>query len=80
MLEGRVAPAAVIVGEGEVRRAEVGGGDDDGAREAPLGVVVAPHLVARAAAEPVVEEGGAEGSGVGAVPLAVEIAVPTGSS
>lgn len=38
MLTWRVAPAAVVVGEGGVRRAEVGGGDGDGPAEAPLGV------------------------------------------
>lgn len=45
MVEGRVAPPAVVVGKSEVWRAEVGGSDDDGAREAPLRVVVATHLV-----------------------------------
>ncbi|CAL9044048.1 unnamed protein product [Musa banksii] len=77
MLQRRVAPAAVVVGEGVVGRTEVGGGDDDGSREAPPGVIGAPHLVARAAAEPIVEERGTEGRGVGPVPLAVEVAIAT---
>lgn len=54
----RVAPAAVVVGEGVVRRAEVGGGDKDrgAAGVAPGGVVGALDLEAGAAAEAVVEE------------------------
>ena len=55
VLEGRVAPATVVVGQGEVRRAEVCGGDGDGAGEAPLGVVVATQLIARPARQAVVE-------------------------
>lgn len=55
MLEGRVAPPAVVVGQTRVWRAEVGGGDGDAAGEAPFGIVVAPHLVARPAAQPIVE-------------------------
>lgn len=55
VLERGIAPPAVVVGEREVWRAEVGGGDGDGAGQAPLGVVVAVHLVARAARQPVVE-------------------------
>lgn len=34
MWPGRVAPAAVVVGQARVGRAEVGGGDGDGTREA----------------------------------------------
>ncbi|RWW59243.1 hypothetical protein BHE74_00033834 [Ensete ventricosum] len=80
VLQGRVAPSAVVVGEGVVGGAEVGGGDDDGGREAPPGIVGAPHLVAGAAAEPVAEERGAEGGGVGSVALAVEVAVAASPS
>lgn len=80
MLEGRVAPAAIVVGESKVRGAEVGGGDHDGTREAPSRVVVAAHLVAGAAAEPVVEEGGAQRGCVCAVALAVEVAVTASST
>lgn len=75
MLEGRVAPAAVIVRQGVVRGAEVGGGDQDRAGQAPPPLAGAPDLVARAAAEAVVEQGGAQRRGVRAVPLAVEVAV-----
>ncbi|BAS87106.1 Os03g0822033, partial [Oryza sativa Japonica Group] len=56
----RVAPAAVVGGEGVVGRAEVGGGDEDGGapRVAPLppGLVHALDLEARAAALPGVEQ------------------------
>lgn len=51
----RIAPAATIV----VGRAEVGGSDNDGGREAPFGIVVAAQLVAGAAAQAVVEESSA---------------------
>ncbi|CAL9044047.1 unnamed protein product [Musa banksii] len=77
MLPWRVTPSAVVAGEGVVRRAEVGSRDDNRAREAPPGVIGAPHLVASAAAEPIVEERSAEGRGVGPVPLAVEVAIAT---
>lgn len=46
VLERRVAPAAVVVRQGQVWRAEVCGCDGDGAGEAPFRVVVASHLVA----------------------------------
>lgn len=77
--EGRVAPTAGVVREGVVGRAEVGGGDDDGAREAPAVVVDAADLEAGAAAEAVVEEGGAQRRRARAVPLAVQVPVPTRS-
>jgi hypothetical protein len=76
----RVAPAAVVGGERVVRRAEVGGRDDDGAEEARVGPAassVAPDLEAGAAAEAAVEERCAQRRRVGAVPLTVEVAVPT---
>lgn len=76
VLEGRVAPAAVVVRQGVVGRAKVCGGDGDGVREAPSRVVVAPHLVACPAAQSVVEQGRAQRCGVCAVPLAVQVAVP----
>ena len=77
---GRVAPAAGIVGEGIVWRAEIGGGDHNGAGQAPLGVVHTPNLVARSAPQPIVEQSSAQGRRVGSVPLAVEVAVPTSSA
>ncbi|KAG6497462.1 hypothetical protein ZIOFF_045362 [Zingiber officinale] len=69
---GRVAPAAVVAGESGVRRAEVGGRDDDGARKAPPRVVVAPKLVASAATEPIVEQHRAQRRRVGSVAPDVE--------
>ncbi|KAB8084081.1 hypothetical protein EE612_006543, partial [Oryza sativa] len=62
----RVAPAAVVVGERVVRRAQVGGGDGDAARQAPLPIVVAPQLVARPARRAVVEQHRAQRRRVGA--------------
>ena len=41
VLEGRVAPTAVVVGLCGIGRAEVGGGDGDGSRLAPLRIVEA---------------------------------------
>lgn len=49
MVAGWIAPAAGIIGKSVVGRAEVGGGDNDGARQAPLGIVHAPHLETRTA-------------------------------
>lgn len=55
MLQGRVAPSTVVIGQTKVRRTEVGGGDGDDAGKAPFGVIVASHLVARPTAEAIVE-------------------------
>lgn len=80
MLQGRVAPPAIVVRKREIRGTEVGRRDRDGAGEAPLGVVVAPHLIARTAAQAVVEQGGAKSRGVGSVPLAVQIPISARST
>lgn len=77
---GRVAPAAVVAGESVVRRAEIGGRDDDGARKAPPRVVVAPKLVAGAATEPIVEQLRAQRRRVGSVAPKVEVPIPTRTS
>ncbi|KAG6502153.1 hypothetical protein ZIOFF_042042 [Zingiber officinale] len=77
---GRVAPAAVVAGESGVRRVEVGGRDDDGARKAPPRVVVAPKLVASAATEPIVEQHRAQSCRVGSVSPDVEVPVPARTS
>lgn len=45
VLEGRVAPAAVVVRQGQVRGAKVGGGDDDGSGEAPFRIIVTSHFI-----------------------------------
>ncbi|KAG6468150.1 hypothetical protein ZIOFF_072721 [Zingiber officinale] len=62
-----VAPATIVAGVVVGWRAEVGGGDDDGAREARLGVIGALQLVAGAIAELVVEQHCAEHHRVGAI-------------
>jgi hypothetical protein len=75
---GRVAPSAIVRGERVVGRAEVGGGDYDGAGHAGVRSAagrVAAHLEAGSAAEAVVEERRAQCRRVGAVTLAVEVAV-----
>ncbi|KAG6513946.1 hypothetical protein ZIOFF_024283 [Zingiber officinale] len=77
---GRVAPAAVVAGESGVRRVEVGGRDDDGARKAPSRVVVALKLVASAATEPIVEQHRAQRHRVGSVSPDVEVPVPAHTS
>jgi hypothetical protein len=79
----RIAPAAVVGRERVVGRAEVGGRDDDGARQAgvaPAPGGFAPDLEAGAAAEAVVEERRAQRRRVGAVPLAVQVAVAASAS
>lgn len=77
VLQRRVAPTPRIVGEGVVGWAVVGGGHNNGSWKAPLWIVHASELVARAAAEAIVEEGGAQSRGVRPVALAVQIAVAT---
>ena len=49
----------------------ISGGDDDEAREAPFGVVVAPHFETSSAAQPIVERARAQHRRVRSVPLAV---------
>ena len=46
VVQGRVAPASCIVGQGVVWWAEVGGSDHDGARQAPPVVIRTPNLIA----------------------------------
>lgn len=77
---GRVAPASIVVREGVVRGAEVGGRHQDrrAARVAPLAVVHALDLEASPAAEPIVEQRRAQGCCVHSVSLAVQVPVPTG--
>jgi hypothetical protein len=72
-----VAPAAGVVGQRVVWRAEVGGGDGDAARPA-VGANggVALELVAGPARRAVVEQRRAQRRRVGAVALAVQVAVP----
>jgi hypothetical protein len=76
----RVAPAAVVAGEGVVGRAQVGPGD--GHRpplQAPprLGLVVARDLVALPARRAVVEQRRAQRRRVRPVPRPVQVPVPT---
>lgn len=59
MLERRIAPPAIVVGQSIVGRAEVCGGDGDGSGEARPGVAVAPQLETFPAAQPIVEQRGA---------------------
>lgn len=80
MLERRVAPPAIVVGQSEVGGAKVGCSDGDRAREAPPGVVVASHFETSSAAQPIVEQRGAQRRCVGSVPLAVQVPIPTRSS
>ncbi len=82
VLLGEVAPAAVVVGESEVGRAEVGGRHHHrrAAAEAPQHVVHAPHLVAAAARAAAPEQRAAHAGGVPPVPEDVQVAVPTGST
>ncbi|KAF9674431.1 hypothetical protein SADUNF_Sadunf10G0126500 [Salix dunnii] len=50
MVLRRIAPAPCIVRQGIVWRAEVGGSDNNGARQAPFGVTHTPNLIARSTA------------------------------
>ncbi|KAF3781871.1 hypothetical protein EJ110_NYTH35604 [Nymphaea thermarum] len=57
MLKRRIAPSPIIIRQPKVRRAEVRRRDGDGTWKAPSRVVGTPHLVARAAAQAIVEQG-----------------------
>lgn len=74
----RVAPAAVVRGQGVVGRAEVGGRNDDGGTplDAPLPVVDALDLEAGPADDAAVEYRRAHCRRLHPVALAVEVPVP----
>lgn len=57
MLKGRIAPTTIVIRQGIVWRAKVGGGDSDSPREAPFWVIIAPHFITRAATQSIVEQG-----------------------
>lgn len=57
MLEWRIAPPAIVVGQSQIRRTKVCGGDDDAAGPAPSGVIIASHFIARTTAQATVEQG-----------------------
>ena len=80
MLEGRVAPPAVVVRQGEVWGAKVCGGDGDCAGQARFWVVVASHLVTRPTAQPIVEQSRAKRRSVCAVALAVQVTITASTS
>lgn len=71
VLERRVAPATVVVRQGQVGRAKVGGGHDDRAGEAPFRISTAPELVTGAAAQPIVEQRRAQSCSVRSITLTV---------
>ena len=80
MTEGRIAPSAIVIGEGVVGWTKVGCRDGDGVMQAPFGVVIALQLITSSAPLSVVEESCAESRRVCTVALAVQIPVPTCSS
>lgn len=71
VLQRGIAPPTIVVGECVIGRTEVSSSDGDGAAQAPPWVVIAPHLVARAAAQPIVEQRRAQRRRVCAIALAV---------
>lgn len=71
MLLRRVAPAARIVGKGIVWRAKIGGCDQNGARQAPSGVIYTLNLIARATAQTIVEQSCAQSCSVCTITLAI---------
>lgn len=75
----RVAPAAIVTWERIVRRAKVGGCDENGraARVTPSWVICTLNLKASTTAKAIVEKCCAESCCVHAIALAVEIPVPT---
>ena len=72
VLLGRITPASWW--------AEVSGSDDNGAREAPLGIIHTPKLKTGATAEAIVEKSCAQCCSVGPIPLAVQVSISTSST
>lgn len=57
MLEWRIAPSSIVVGQSGIWRAKVCSSDSDGSREAPPGVVIASHFVTSTTGQAIVEQG-----------------------
>ena len=55
VLERGIAPPTVVIRESIVWGTEVGGGDNNGVTDAPLGFISAPHLVTCSTAQAIVE-------------------------
>lgn len=73
-----VTPPTIVVGEGEIRRAEVCSGDEDGrVPRAARSVVGALDLKASSAAQPIVEQRSAQCCIVNSIALAIQIPVTT---
>nr|GMC59219.1 hypothetical protein C4D60_Mb05t10270 [Ipomoea batatas]GME12695.1 hypothetical protein C4D60_Mb05t10270 [Ipomoea batatas] len=66
VLEGRIAPTPIVIGEARVRRAEIGRRDGDAPGETRFSGA-APELIARAAAQAVIKESRTERRRVSAV-------------
>jgi hypothetical protein len=77
---GRVAPTPCIVRESIVWWAEIGGCNDNGAWQAPFRVTHALNLIARPAAQTIVEQSSAQSRSVRPIPLAVQVPIPTSST
>lgn len=80
MVQRRVAPTPCIVRKGIVWWAEIGGCDDNGARQAPFGITHTLNLIASPTAQPIVEKSSAQSCCVSTIPLAVEVTIPTSST
>lgn len=78
-MKGRITPTPIIVGQGVVRRAEVGRRDNNGAGQAPFPVSHTRNLIAGATSQAIVEQSCAQRRRVCAVPLAVQVPIPTSS-
>nr|GLL26840.1 hypothetical protein GW17_00027587 [Ipomoea trifida] len=75
---GRVTPAAIVVGQGEVGRAEVSGGDHNRRVSGEArSVIAAFDLEACPAAQPAVEQRRAQRRIVNPIPLRVQIPIST---
>ena len=79
-MQRRVAPPSCIVWKGIVWWAEIGGCDHNGARQAPFSVIYALNLIARATAQPIVEQSCAQSCCVRPIPLAVQVSIPTSTA
>lgn len=80
VLQWRVAPATIVIRQSIVRGAEVCGSNNDASREAPSGVLITSHLIARPTTQTIVEQSCAECCSVSPIALAVQIAITTSPS
>lgn len=80
VLQRRVAPTTIIVGQSKVWRTEVCSSDNNGARLAPSWIIITPHFITCPTTQAIVEQSSAQSCSVGSISLTVQIPIATCTS